>query len=133
MATKAKSSSSSCLSFLKDALLLPTQNAKLFVPVFLLVTAPLLLLQITNVFCIQPRTTDILHHLDEIKNMDPSSADYAEIMAEILKEARELVIISIALLIITFAESFAKQIIAFFATSTTYDGDRYSLLSSSPR
>ena len=133
MATKAKSSSSSCLSFLKDALLLPTQNAKLFVPVFLLVTAPLLLLQITNVFCIQPRTADILHHLDEIKNMDPSSADYAEIMAEILKEARELVIISIALLIITFAESFAKQIIAFFATSTTYDGDRYSLLSSSPR
>jgi len=127
MATKAKSSSSSCLSFLKDALLLPTQNAKLFVPVFLLVTAPLLILQITNVFCIQPRTADILHHLDEIKNLDPSSADYAELMAGILKEARELVIISIALLIITFAESFAKQIIAFFATSTTYAGDRYSL------
>ncbi|CAD6336266.1 unnamed protein product [Miscanthus lutarioriparius] len=39
MATKAKSSSSSCLSFLKDALLLPTQNAKLFVPVFLLIIA----------------------------------------------------------------------------------------------
>jgi len=128
MATKAKSSSSSCLSFLKDALLLPTQNAKLFVPVFLLViTAPLLILQITNVFCIQPRTADMLHHLDEIKNMDPSSADYAKLMAEILKEARELVIISIALLIITFAESFARQIIAFFATSTTYAGDRYSL------
>lgn len=127
MATKAKSSSSSCLSFLKDALLLPTQNAKLFVPVFLLVTAPLFLVQITNVFCIQPRTADMLHHLDEIKNMDTSSADYAKLMAEILKEARELVIISITLLIITFAESSAKQIIAFFATSTTYGGDRYSL------
>lgn len=126
MATKAKSSSSSCLSFLKDALLLPTKNAKLFVPVFLLVTAPLILLQITNVFCIQPRTADMLHHINEIKNMDPSSADYAKLMVEIMKEAKELAMISIALLVITFAGSFAKQIIAFFATSTTYAGDRYS-------
>ncbi|EER88653.1 hypothetical protein BDA96_10G251500 [Sorghum bicolor] len=127
MATKAKSSSSSCLSFLKDALLLPSKNPKLFVPVFFLVTASLLLLQITNVFCIQPRTADILHQLDEIKNMDPSSSDYAKLMAEIIKETRELVVISITLLIISFAESFARQIIAFFATSTTYAGDRYSL------
>lgn len=127
MATKAKSSSSSCLSFLKDALLLPTQNAKLFVPVFLLVSVPLFLAQVTNVFCIQPRTADMLHHIDEIKNMDPSSADYAKLMAEIFKEARKLVIISITLLIIGLAQSFANHIIAFFATSTTYAGDRYSL------
>lgn len=127
MATKAKSSSSSCLSFLKDALLLPTKNAKLFVPVFLLVTAPLILLQITNVFYIQPRTADMLHHINEVKNMDPSSADYAKLMVEIMKEAKELAMFYIALLVITFAGNFAKQIIAFFATSTTYAGDRYSL------
>ncbi|CAN6203950.1 unnamed protein product [Urochloa humidicola] len=124
MAAKA---SSSCLSFLKDALLLPTLNAKLFVPVLLLVAIPTLLLQITNVFCIEPLTTDILLHINEMKNMDPSSPDYAKLATEILKEARKVTIIAIAVMIITFVCSFANQIVAFFATSTTYSGDRYSL------
>ncbi|CAN6210215.1 unnamed protein product [Urochloa humidicola] len=124
MAAKA---SSSCLSFLKDALLLPTLNAKLFVPVLLLVAIPTLLLQITNVFCIEPLTTDILLHINEMKNMDPSSPDYAKLATEILKEARKVTIIAIAVMIITFVCSFANQIVAFFATSTTYSGDRYLL------
>ncbi|CAN6172074.1 unnamed protein product [Urochloa humidicola] len=127
MATKAKVTSSSCLSFLKDALLLPTLNAKLFVPVLLLVAIPTFLLQITNVFCIQPLATGMLLRINELKNMDPSSPDYAKLITEILKEARELAIISIAVMIITFVCSFANQIVAFFATSTTYSGERYSL------
>ncbi|OEL13152.1 hypothetical protein BAE44_0025831 [Dichanthelium oligosanthes] len=127
MGTKAKATSSSCLSFLKDALLLPTRNAKLFVPVFLLLTIPLLLLQATNVFCIQPLTTGILLRANEIKNMDPSSPDYAKLMTEILKEARELVAISIAAMVFVLLSGFAKQVVAFFTASTTYSGDRYSL------
>jgi hypothetical protein len=127
MATKAKATSSSCLSFLKDALLLPTRNAKLFVPVLLLIAFPTFLLQTTNVFCIQPLATGIARHLKEIANMDPSSPDYAKLAAEILKEARELAIVAIAVTIVTLACSFANQIVAFFAASTTYSGDRYSL------
>ncbi|CAL5009555.1 unnamed protein product [Urochloa decumbens] len=127
MATKSKVTSSSCLSFLKDALLLPTLNAKLFIPVLLLVVIPTFLLQITNVFCIEPQTMDILLHINELKKMDPSSPDYTKLAAEILNEARELAMIAIAVMIVTFVCSFTNQIVAFFATSTTYSGERYSL------
>ncbi|XP_062225189.1 uncharacterized protein LOC133923903 [Phragmites australis] len=127
MATKAKASSASCLSFLKDALLLPTRNTKLFVPVFILVAVPTLLIQITNVLYIQPLTADILVHINKIKNIDPSTPEYAKLMEEIIKEARELVIISIAFQITAFVLGIAKQIVTFFAASTTYSGDRYSL------
>ncbi|KAJ1296137.1 hypothetical protein BS78_01G276400 [Paspalum vaginatum] len=127
MATKAKASSSSCLSFLKDALLLPTRNAKLFVPVLLLLAVPGFLIQATNVLFVHPLTQDILRRINEIKNMDPSSADYAELVAEVLKEAKQLAAIAIAIMIVTFVLGFARQILAFFAASTTYSGDRYSL------
>ncbi|KAF8690715.1 hypothetical protein HU200_041091 [Digitaria exilis] len=127
MAATAKVISSSWVSFLKDALLLPTRNAKLFVPVVLLLTISTFLLQIINLFCIQPLTIGILLHLKEIKNMDPSSPDYAKLMSEIFKEARELVIISIIIMIISLVCFYTNQIIAFFAASTTYSGDRYSL------
>ncbi|CAN6195296.1 unnamed protein product [Urochloa humidicola] len=127
MATKAKVTSSSCISFLKDALLLPTLNAKLFVPVVLLLAIPTFLLQITNVFCIEPLATGMLLRINEVKKMDPSSPDYAKLVTEIFKEARELVIISIVVMIIIFVCSFANQIVAFFAASTTYSGERYSL------
>lgn len=127
MAATAKVVSSSWVSFLKDALLLPTRNAKLFIPVVLLLAIPSFLLRIINLFCIKPLTAGILHHLNDIKNMDPSSPDYAKLMSEILKEARELVIITIALVILTFVFASSNQIIAFFAVSTTYSGDRYSL------
>ncbi|TVU10870.1 hypothetical protein EJB05_44423, partial [Eragrostis curvula] len=127
MAPNAKASSSSCLSFLKDALLLPTQNPKLFLPVFVLVAIPTFIVNVTNVFAIQPFKANILDLVNKIKTMDPSTAEYAKLMEEIMKEAKELIIIAIAFVVASAVLSFAKQIVAFFAASTTYSGDRYSL------
>ncbi|GJM90859.1 hypothetical protein PR202_ga07180 [Eleusine coracana subsp. coracana] len=127
MATHAKQRSSSCLSFLKDAVLLPSLNPKLFVPVFFLVSIPTFLVLVTNVLAIQPLTVNILELLNEIKNMDPSTAEYAKLMQEIMRDAREVIIITIILCITVFITSFAKQVVALFAASTTYSGDRYSL------
>lgn len=127
MAAKAKASSSSCLSFLKEALLLPTRNAKLFVPVFLLVAVPSFLLQLTDVLYIRPLSTDIFLRVNEAMNMDPSSADYAKLMVEIMKEVRELLILSISGMVFAVVDGFANQTVAFFAASTTYSGESYSL------
>ncbi|GJN19564.1 hypothetical protein PR202_gb06853 [Eleusine coracana subsp. coracana] len=127
MATLAKPGSSSCLSFLKDALLLPSLNPKLFVPVFFLVSIPAFLVQVTNVLAIQPLTVNILELVNKLKNMDPSTAEYAKLMQEIMRDAREVIIIAIILCIAVFIISFAKQVVALFAASTTYSGDRYSL------
>ncbi|KAL6638921.1 hypothetical protein ACP70R_023557 [Stipagrostis hirtigluma subsp. patula] len=123
----AKQSSSSCLSFLKDALLLPTRNPKLFGPVFLLVAIPTLLINITNVLFIQPLSEDILFDVNKIKNTDPSSSEYARLMEEMMKEVRELLVIAIVMSVTAVVFSFIKQIVALFAASTTYSGDRYSI------
>lgn len=126
MAANTKPRTSSCFSFLKDALLLPTLNPKLFIPVFVLVTFPTFLAQVTNVLAIQPLTANLLEVVNQIKNMDPSTPEYEKIM-EIMKHLRELVIIIIIFCITVLILSFANQVVALFAASSTYSGDRYSL------
>ncbi|KAJ1288182.1 hypothetical protein BS78_02G071100 [Paspalum vaginatum] len=119
MAAKAKASSSSCLSFLKDTLLLPTRNAKLFVPFVLLIAVPSFLLQILSI--------------NQIDNKNASSADFEKLVREMLKEdIMVLFLITISIIItifilITAVYAYAVQIIALFAASTTYSGDRHSL------
>jgi hypothetical protein len=76
---------------------------------------------------VQPLTNDIASHAIEINNMDPSSPEYAKILEEIKQDAVKLVLIAIAELIVVLPLAFANQIITFFAASTTYSGDRYTL------
>ncbi|WVZ62305.1 hypothetical protein U9M48_012069 [Paspalum notatum var. saurae] len=118
MATKAKASFSSCLSFLKDTLLLPTRNAKLFVPFLMLIAVPTFLVQI---LCI-----------NQINNKNNTSADFEKLVSGMLKEDMVLFLITISIIITIFilttvVYGYAVQIIALFAASTTYSGDRHSL------
>nr|BAJ95037.1 predicted protein [Hordeum vulgare subsp. vulgare] len=123
MAAKA----TSCFTFLKEALVLPTQNPKLFAPIFILLAAIAFLVPAVNVVFIQPLTAEMLRHLAEMQTTDPSTAEFARLLQEIRQEARELVIITVALTVVTLALVFAKQILSFSAASTTYSGDRYTL------
>lgn len=123
----AKRASSSCFTFLKEALLLPTRNPKLFIPVFLILFVTSLVTALINVLCIQPLTADIGRLAVEMKNTDPSSAEYARIFEELRRDTMEVVAASAVLLLVALPVAFAKQIIAFFAASTTFSGDRYSL------
>ncbi|KAF7111112.1 hypothetical protein CFC21_111157 [Triticum aestivum] len=117
----------SCFTFLKEALVLPTRNPKLFAPILIFVAAIAFLIPAVNVVFIQPLTAEMLHHVAEMQTTDPSSAEYARLLEEIRQEARELVLIAVALTVVTLPLVFAKQILAFSAASTTYSGDRYSL------
>ena len=117
----------SCFTFLKEALILPKRNPKLFTPVLLLLALAAYLAPTVHVLFIQPIAADMANHLFEMSNMDPSSPEYAKILEEMKQGAVKLALISIATLIITLALAFVNQIIAFFAASTTYSGDRYSL------
>ncbi|KAM3214276.1 hypothetical protein ACQJBY_066631 [Aegilops geniculata] len=117
----------SCFTFLKEALVLPTRNPKLFAPILILMAAMAFLVPAVNVVLIQPLAAEMLRHATEMQTADPSSADYARLLQEIRQEARELVLIAVALAVVTLPLVFAKQILAFSAASTTYSGDRYSL------
>lgn len=117
----------SCFTFLKEALVLPTRNPKLFAPILILLAVIAFLIPAVNVVSIQPLTAEMVRHLTEMQTTDPSSAEYARLLEEIRQEARELVLIAVGLSLVTLALVFAKQILAFSAASTTYSGDRYTL------
>ncbi|XBI03514.1 hypothetical protein VPH35_131920 [Triticum aestivum] len=117
----------SCFTFLMEALVLPTRNPKLFAPILILLAIIAFLVPAVNVVLIQPLTAEMLRHVTEMQTTDPSSAEFARLLEEIRQEARELVLIAVGLFFVTLALVFAKQILAFSAASTTYSGDRYSL------
>uniref|UniRef100_A0ACD5XXY3 Uncharacterized protein n=1 Tax=Avena sativa TaxID=4498 RepID=A0ACD5XXY3_AVESA len=117
----------SCFTFLKEALVLPTRNPKLFTPVLLLLAITPFLTSSVQVLFVQPLTGDMSSLLFEMAKVDPSSSEYAKILEEIKQDAVKLVLIVTAELIVTLVLAFVNQIIAFFAASTTYSGDRYTL------
>jgi len=117
----------SCFTFLKEALVLPTRNPKLFTPVLLLLAITPFLTSSVQVLFVQPLTSDMSSLLSEMANVDPSSPEYAKILEEMKRDAVKLVLIVTAELVVTLALAFVNQIIAFFAASTTYSGDRYTL------
>uniref|UniRef100_A0A8R7VAS6 Uncharacterized protein n=2 Tax=Triticum urartu TaxID=4572 RepID=A0A8R7VAS6_TRIUA len=128
MATKTISTkTTSCFTFLKEALVLPTRNPKLFAPILILLAAIAFLIPAVNVVFIQSLTAEMLRHLTEMQTNDPSSSAFARLLEEVWQETRELILIVVALTVITRALVFAKQILAFSAASTTYSGDRHSL------
>ncbi|XP_020164657.1 uncharacterized protein [Aegilops tauschii subsp. strangulata] len=116
---------SSCFAFLKEALILPTRNPKLFAPVFLLLAVATFLVRSVHVVFIQPLADDMARsiYLIEMRNTGISCAECAKLE----DGARRIMLISIAQVILMLALGFVKKALAFFAASTTYSGDRYSL------
>ncbi|KAJ1288181.1 hypothetical protein BS78_02G071000 [Paspalum vaginatum] len=128
MVAKAKASSWPCLSFLKDALLLPTRNVKLFIPVLLLTAVTTLLIEIHDA------------PTNEVNNTKAAapSIDYVK-LRQVLRAERGFIKITISaviticflifmfIMIVAIVYATFIQILPLFAASTTYSGDRYSL------
>ncbi|KAM3298726.1 hypothetical protein ACQJBY_040284 [Aegilops geniculata] len=116
---------SSCFSFLKEALILPTRNPRLFTPVFILLAVATFLVRSVHVVFIQPLADNMARsiYLIEMRNTGISCAECAKLEEGAIK----IMLISVAQVILMLALGFVKKILAFFAASTTYSGDRYSL------
>ncbi|BAT06932.1 Os09g0129500 [Oryza sativa Japonica Group] len=71
MAARTSANFSSCFTFLKEALVLPTQNPKLFTPVFLLIALPSFLVLSTNVLFVQPLSMDMAELAIKLQTTDP--------------------------------------------------------------
>ncbi|KAI5010570.1 hypothetical protein ZWY2020_012707 [Hordeum vulgare] len=133
MAMAAKTTLSSCFTFLKEALILPTLNPKLFAPVLLLFAVTAFLDPLVEVVFVHPLADGMASRLTEISNTDPSSPEHAKFMEKLMETeevkqvGKRMVRITIAHLTVGPAVGLVKQIIALFAASTTYSGDRYSL------
>ncbi|XP_020160860.1 uncharacterized protein [Aegilops tauschii subsp. strangulata] len=122
-----------CFTFLKEALILPTLNPKLFAPVLLFFAVTAFLDPLVHVVFVQPLGDGMASRLTEINNTDPSSAEYGKLVEKFM-ETEEMKQVGKRMLRITIAQftvgpalGLVKQILALFAASTTYSGDRYSL------
>uniref|UniRef100_A0ACD5XQC7 Uncharacterized protein n=1 Tax=Avena sativa TaxID=4498 RepID=A0ACD5XQC7_AVESA len=113
----------SCFKFLKEALILPTRNPKLFTPVLLLLAVTSFLVSSVHVLFLRSFSDDMISHLIEIKDTDPSSYRYAYLLEATKQDA----VIAIPELAIALALGLVVQILAFFAASTTYSGECHTL------
>ncbi|KAF7011478.1 hypothetical protein CFC21_025787 [Triticum aestivum] len=122
-----------CFTFLKEALILPTLNPKLFAPVLVLFAVTAFLDPLVHVVFVHPLADGMASRLSEINSTDPSSAEYAKLIEklteteEMKQVGKRMVRITIAKFTVGPALGLVKQILALFAASTTYSGDRYSL------
>ncbi|XP_037474734.1 uncharacterized protein LOC119352105 [Triticum dicoccoides] len=126
----AKVTSSSCFAFLKEALILPTLNPKLFAPVLLLFAVTAFLDSLDDVVFVQPLVDDMGSRLIAVNSTDPLGAEYTKLTEETEPggSGTKLLLITIAQLVVGgLALGLVKQILTLFAASTTYSGDRYSL------
>lgn len=91
---------------------------------FLLLAVATFLVRSVHVVFIQPLADDMARsiHLIEMRNTGFSCAECAKLG----EGARKIMLISIAQVILMLALGFVKEILAFFAVSTTYSGDRHS-------
>uniref|UniRef100_A0A0D9XB79 Uncharacterized protein n=1 Tax=Leersia perrieri TaxID=77586 RepID=A0A0D9XB79_9ORYZ len=124
---KTRASFFSCFTFLKEALILPTHNPKLFTPILLLTAFSTFLILATNVAIVQPLGMDVAQLAIKLQNTDPSSAEYRRILEEMKHDVTRIVAIVIPVVLVSLVLGFLKECVAFFAASSTYSGDRYSL------
>ncbi|KAM3390261.1 hypothetical protein ACQJBY_012076 [Aegilops geniculata] len=119
----------SCFTFLKEALILPTLNPKLFTPLLLLFAAAAFLDDIVSFVFVQPLADVVAGHVSQVNNTDFSSAEYAELMemGRPLQDGMKLILIGVSKVMVALAVGFVKKILFLFAASTTYSGGRYSL------
>lgn len=114
----------SCYSFLKEGLLLPSRNRRLFTAVcalFLAYTGPLLL---GNDLAIQPLNDVIQLDIKALNTTEPGSLEYAKLVQEIRNDARELLLVGAGYLLLALVVGAAVRIVVLFAAVSTYSGEQ---------
>jgi hypothetical protein len=126
----AAKSTTTCLK--EKAPLLLTRIRKLVAPYLLYAFIAFFHNAIKTLY-VFPLTGEMSRHLTKMEQTDPSSAEYAGLSEETQHKAREVLVISIAIAVVTLMLAFAKQIAAccFAASSTTYSSSRRPTVPSS--
>ncbi|XP_044954937.1 uncharacterized protein LOC123405231 [Hordeum vulgare subsp. vulgare] len=121
MATKsAQSTGPSFFNFLKEGLLLPTRNRRLFMAVYAVVFASTTLLLLSSDVVIQPLANEIQLDLMALDSADPGSPDFAKLVQEVQDDTKELLLVGAGYLVLAVVVSSAVRILLLFAAVSTY-------------
>jgi len=126
MAT-GQSSTPSFFHFLKEGLLLPSHNRRLFAAVFTVIAASTCLLLLGNDLAVQPLRDQLDQDKKALHSADPRTSSLADILQLIQKtknDARALVLTSAAYSLFGAITKSAIQVVVVFAAVATYSGDK---------
>ncbi|KAJ1288177.1 hypothetical protein BS78_02G070600 [Paspalum vaginatum] len=127
MATRRQQSSSPWFfNFLKEGLLLPTHNPRLFAVLFSIIVASTTLLVLGNDLSVQPLADEIRRDINALNSTDLGSQDYIHLVQEIQDDTRELLLTGAAYLLLSVIVGSAVRVLILFAAVATYSGELLS-------
>ncbi|KAF8690714.1 hypothetical protein HU200_041090 [Digitaria exilis] len=129
MATRQSSTAPSFFNFLKEGLLLPTHNPRLFAAVLAIIVASTSLLLLGNDLAIQPLVEQIRIDTNLLNSTDPSSPEFLHLLKEIQDDTRAIFITGGVYLLIAIVIGSFIRIVVLFAAVTTYSGELHTFAS----
>ncbi|PAN30552.1 hypothetical protein PAHAL_5G293000 [Panicum hallii] len=128
MATGQRSTPS-FFNFLKEGLLLPAQNRRLFAAVFAIIIASTSLLLLGHFLAVEPLVDEISIDTKALNSTDPGSPDFIHLIQEIQVDTRDLLITSAVYLLVALIIGSVIRIIVLFAAVATYSGELHTFAS----
>jgi len=123
MASNQNKTPSFFINFLKEGLLLPSRNRRLFTAVSALILVSTTLIVLGNDLAVEPLTNEIKLDVKALKTTEPGSADYAKLLQEIRNDTRELLLVTMGSLLFALVVASAVRIVVLFAAVSTYSVD----------
>ena len=122
MATGQRSTPS-FFNFLKEGLLLPAQNRRLFAAVFAIIIASTSLLLLGQFLAVKPLLDEISIDTKALNSTDPRSPDFMHLIQEIQVDARDLMITSAVYVLVSLIIGWVIRIIVLFAAVAARSGE----------
>jgi len=123
MATGGQRSTPSFFNFLKEGLLLPAKNPRLFAAVFAIIVASTSLLHLGHSLAVKPLLDEISIDTKALNSTDPRSPDFMHLIQEIRVDARDLMITIAVYLLVSLIIGWVIRIIVLFAAVATCSGE----------
>uniref|UniRef100_A0ACD5Y3G6 Uncharacterized protein n=1 Tax=Avena sativa TaxID=4498 RepID=A0ACD5Y3G6_AVESA len=114
----------SFFNFLKEGLLLPSRNRRLFTAVFALILVSTVLLVLANDLAIQPLADEIQLAIKALNTTEPGSPDYAKLLQDIQNDTKEVLLVGAGYLLFVVVVGSAVRVVVLFAAVSTYSGEQ---------
>ncbi|CAN6223406.1 unnamed protein product [Urochloa humidicola] len=130
MVANTQSTSPTFFNFLKEGLLLPTHNRRLFAAVFAIIVASTSLLSLGSYLAIQPLADEIRVDTNALNSTNnPSSPKSLHLHQENKDDTRGLSITGMVWLLVSFIIGSVIEIVVHFAAVATYSGEMHTFAS----
>ncbi|CAL4992730.1 unnamed protein product [Urochloa decumbens] len=123
MTATRQSSTTSPFNFLKEGLLLPSQNRRLFAAIFTIYVASYSLFLVAYEIGFQPLALKVLRDIYTLTSTNPRSPVYGYLLRKLHDDNHKLLLASVAYLLLAIVIGSVIQLSAVFAAVTTYSGE----------